>query len=180
MAVTLTSTGITFSDGTSQSSAAAGASAGAQVFNTSGTWNRSSAGDPDTVVITAVGPGGGSTNRRYNYSNNSWAKGGVGGIAINAPVAVTGNTAVTVGTGGAGGYTPTAGNPTKFGTAVTANGGGGGSTSPSGENVLFHVGSSGSVSGTPVSVQVGASSSNGRSSNSWGGAGQSGAVVVVW
>ena len=70
MAVTLTSTGITFSDGTTQNSAAAGAASGGQIFNASGTWSRSGAGDPNTAIVTVLGGGGGGSNRIQNYTNN--------------------------------------------------------------------------------------------------------------
>ena len=173
MAVTLTSTGITFSDGTSQTSAAAGASAGAQIFNASGTWNRSSAGDPDSVVITAVGGGAGAGYNQSGYQQNTYPKGGSGGTVISAPVAVSGNTAVTVGAGGTSSTYGNSGGNSSFGNAVSANGGAR-SYSASG------TGTDGNINNSFIEVAHPGKGSRGTGAQNKSGSGTTGAVVVVW
>jgi hypothetical protein len=127
MAVTLTSTGITFSDGSTMNAAAAGAVGSQQAFNAPGNWSRP-AGVNTIVAAIGSGPGGNGGNI------NGWvqARGGTGGSGKHLPSfieAVNGNLSVSVGSagnngtngqyssspGGAGGAT-TVGN-------ITANGG---------------------------------------------------------
>jgi|SaaInlStandDraft_4_1057021.scaffolds.fasta_scaffold45349_2 hypothetical protein len=181
MAVTLTSTGITFSDGSTQNSAATGGVYGAQTFNTSGTWSHAGSGSPSNVVVSLVGGGGGATNRTSNYSNNAFAKGGIGGFAVNAPVATSGNKTVTVGAQGNNSYSAAnAGGASNFGGSVQANGGGGGSYHYESENWVNTAGSSGNVTGGSLAAQGSNNAPKGRGGNTYGSDGLPGAVVVVW
>jgi hypothetical protein len=133
MAVTLTSTGITFEDGNSQNSAAVGGNSH-QVFNNSGTWSHSGSGSPNMVLAYGVGGSGGGRIGYNGYQSAPWRYGGGGGGFIAEPFNTTGNVAVTIGNGGAGNnffcgsysYSCSrgqAGNATSVG-SVTGNGGG--------------------------------------------------------
>lgn len=155
MAVTLNSTGVTFSDGTSQTTKANGdgfANAGdigelikVETFNSSGTWYNPGA---SRVHVKLVGGGGGSACYCESGGAGAYAEGfytvsGVGSVGI------------TVGGGGGGvGYYAAAGNggTTSFGGYLSASGGWGanqnyshsgghGGNSPSGHQAWAHGGS---------------------------------------
>lgn len=101
MAVTLTSTGITFSDGTAQSTAAAaGTPAGFQLFTSSGTWSHSGSGSPTSVQVMVQG-GGSYSGEGANYY--SGVVGASGDMAVTT-TATTGNVAVVVGGTGPSGW----------------------------------------------------------------------------
>jgi hypothetical protein len=126
MAVTLTSTGITFSDNTSINSAEGlGGLKGAQTFYNSATWTRPSG--VSNVMATVQGGAGGGYD--VNVYGAGWTRGGHGGETVGV-IAVNGNVAVTVGNGGnkgeATGYgnnNPNVGNASNF---SNVQGGGGG------------------------------------------------------
>ena len=102
MATTLTSTGITFPDATTQTTAATGGgSLQLEVFTSSGTWTAPAG--ITSVVVELVGGGGGGS-----YYWNTTNQAGHGGYSYGQ-VSVSGGTTytVTVGAGGAannGGY----------------------------------------------------------------------------
>ena len=100
-----------------------------QVFNSSGTWNYSSAGSPSKVLVYATGGGGGG-------GMCTGGGGGGGGTSIGV-VSVNGNVSVTVGNGGNGasayfGNNSNSGNASNFGGLVTGNGGSGANTGTGG------------------------------------------------
>jgi hypothetical protein len=129
MAVTLTSTGITFSDGTSQNSAASAVpyvGQKGQIFTSSGTWTAPTGVTTVGVTLLAGGGGGGGTSA----TNTGGGGGGSGGAGMGWVTVTPGTTyAVTVGaagTAGGAGAAGGAGGGSSFGTLITATGGGGG------------------------------------------------------
>jgi hypothetical protein len=178
MAVTLTSTGITFSDGTNLNTAPSGGG-GAQAFTTSGTWSHSAAGSPSTVMVGCIGGGGGATHKYSSYSNSP-VPGGAGGLLVSAPISTNTNVAVTVGTGGNGGYGRSVGNASSF-SGVNANGGGIGNYGYSNENLWTIAGATGNAGGnSSLQPAVSGNTNNGRGGTNINGAGQAGLVVVSW
>ena len=185
MAVTLTSTGITFSDSTTMNTAPSAGGLTSQVFNASGTWSHSGAGSPSSVLASVVGAGGTSHN---TGTYRGAASTGKGGAAIAYPASVNGNVTVNVGSRS---YTTSstqgvAGGSSSFGGIITANGGGKNNSYYCCENVQATAGSDGSTS--PSSVigvtvgNTGIGSGNptygyGYRNNLLGGAAQ---VVVTW
>jgi len=131
MAVTLTSTGITFSDGSTQNAAAGGGTTGShQAFNSTGIWNRP-AGVGAVSVAMAAGNGGSGGNT-HGWGPKSGGSGGVGAALPSTLEAVNGNMTVTVGSNGNSGNSAaysgnsgSSGGSSSFGT-ITVNGGGGG------------------------------------------------------
>ncbi len=124
MAVTLGSTGITFSSGVTQTTIVPdyGALIGVSTFTTSGTWTNPGA---TKVVVKLVGGGGGGAG----YCESGGAGGYAEGLFNVAGVA---SVTVTVGAGGAGvGYYAAGGRggTSSFGTYCSANGGHGANTS---------------------------------------------------
>ena len=117
-------------DGTfSWADAGGGSYSNIQVFNSSGTWNYSSAGSPSKVLVYATGGGGGG-------GQCQGGGGGGGGTSIGI-VSVNGNVSVTVGNGGNGasayfGNNSNSGNASNFGGLVTGNGGSGANTGTGG------------------------------------------------
>lgn len=79
MSVTLTSTGVQFSDGSSQSSAAEGGGAVILTYLTTGTHNFDIPSGATVMKLTGCGAGGGRPTYRVNYDNSYVAKGGGGG-----------------------------------------------------------------------------------------------------
>lgn len=136
MPVTLTSTGITFSDGNSQNSQAAGgaSTSSEQVFNSSGTWNKP-AGCIGAFAI-AGGGGGGGGHRGPNQAQT--LPGGSGGIAasyLSLSTLTAGSYPVTIGAGGNGqnwfqSSAAPAGGASNFGGFVVGGGGNGGRGAP--------------------------------------------------
>lgn len=133
MPVTLTSTGITFSDGNSQNTAAS-AGAGIDGTNVQTFNNSTNAAFPSTAtaVIGRVAGGGGGGSQWQGDGT-----GGVGGGAFGvAPRAALGSPfSITVGGGGAPspGFTQNragAGGQSKVGNLIVANGGNGSSRGP--------------------------------------------------
>ena len=174
MAVTLTSTGITFSDGTSQNTAAGG-SGGTQVFNASGTFTRPTGVNEVLVDASVGGSGGGSRNASR-----------AGATRLNTVVAINGNVAVTVGAGGNaansvyywGANTGGAGGTTSFGGAATGAGSNGAGHSSSGNG-----GGNGSNSlygNSNVTPGLAAGGTNWTGGSRPGRAGTRGALVVSW
>ena len=146
MAVTLTSTGIQFSDGTSLSTAPSSGGAGAIIFASktpgSGTFTV-----PDTGVYWVSGCGGGGSG---GGGNGSGATGGAPGAAVNlAKFTATPGASVsyTIGAGAPqGGYDKngSAGSATTVG-SMSLGGGGGGS--------MYYwtaAGAAGAISGLPT------------------------------
>jgi hypothetical protein len=136
MAVTLTNTGITFSDGSTQTTKAEAAGPGVNVFDSGGTYTVPSG--VNYVQIEAVGGAGGSGSRSY-YGNAHGTGGSGGGISTIKSVTPGSTLTVSVGAGGnnhAGGshgtvYSGNAGGASTIngtGVAVAANGGNGGYT----------------------------------------------------
>lgn len=172
MAVTLASTGITFPDGSTQTTAASGLSV--QAFNSNGTWNHSSAGSPATILAYGVGGSGQGKNSGYQSPARG---GGAGGNFIAQPISVSGNVAVNVGTGGSGNHFcgfysyycvyGRPGNATNVGGAQ-ANGGGGYYR----QNQASNPGGTGGAGGS----MKGGGGNNGGSTN----AGTSGNAYIVW
>jgi len=123
----LTSTGITFSDATSQTTRAA-TTADTQTFDVSGTWTKPTGGQ--TMARIQVWGGGGGAGR--GTAVNRMGGGGGGGYNETiVPLSTLGATVtVTVGAGGTGrtGSTGagTAGGTSSFGSTCLSYGGGGG------------------------------------------------------
>ena len=176
MAVTLTSTGITFSDGTNQSSAASGGVDGSkQVFHNSGTWSRP-AGVGSIMVSLGGGGGGGGGCGDFN----GCAPGGPGGYLPPTWASVSANQSVTVGGGGAGGNHGHIGNAGSTGGAssavgFSANGGGGGTRGYQGNRTPGNPGNNSVNSRGPKA----AGTLGGPSGNS-GTPGQPGWAVIYW
>ena len=102
MAVTLTSTGITFSDGTILDTAPSAGGISYQEFNNSGTWSHSGSGSPSVVLASASGGGGGVYCVNSNDSNNCTRSGtaGLGGRFVAEPLNTNADVSVTIGNGG--------------------------------------------------------------------------------
>jgi hypothetical protein len=127
MSVILGSTGITFPDATTQTTAAASSGINVQTFTSSGTWTKPSLAAGSRVFIQAWG-GGGSGGR---YSGQFGGGGGGGGynerwLTLSSMGATE---TVTIGAGGTAISTNAAGNiggTTTVGSLISAYGGGGG------------------------------------------------------
>lgn len=152
MATTVTTTGITFNDATSQSTAARAFTTVA-TFTASGTWTVP-AGVTNFYVVCVGGGGGGGGNNNADDAASAGVDGGYGGyggVSI-AEFLVNGATAtVTVGAGGAGTNTGNGGtggtsSVVHNGITVSATGGQGGFSS--GEKVNGADGASGAASGS--------------------------------
>lgn len=129
MATSLTSTGITFPDSTTQTTAASASSyvgGKGQVFTTSGTFTVPTG--VSAVKVTVVGGGGGGGGGNANMSVGVGGAGGgvaikyLTGLTPGATVTVTIGAAGTTGSGAAGG----AGGTSSFGAYCSATGGAGG------------------------------------------------------
>jgi len=189
MAVTLTSTGITFSDGTNLDSAPTAGGLNYQVFNSSGTWNHSTAGSPTSILTYGQG-GSGAKRPRYQegYSQRPNGPGTSGGAFVAEPQTVSSNVGVTIGAGAATGtnfcgFYNYGCKRTKEGGTTTVGGvsvNGGPAMQAAGEfyswkNVdTSRIGSSNSV------ISVGAGKRQNASDNSNNFAGLSGKAIIVW
>lgn len=152
MAVTLTETGIIYSDGSAQSFGRrtandTGRLINVQVFTSSGTWTKPTG--VTKVHVKLVGGGGGGAG----YCES----GGAGGYCEGV-LSVAGITSVSVTIGGGGGgvtyYTGAgSGGTTSFGSYFTATGGGGANTYSQHSGGFGGIGSGG---GTNVNVRGGA------------------------
>lgn len=122
MAVTLGSTGITFPDATTQTTAASGGGSykSTQVFQSAGTFTYTRpAGLIRANIIVQGGGGGGG-----DFSNCRGGAAGGTAILFNCLAATIGATqTVTVGAGGAAGATGAAGGTSSFGSICSATGG---------------------------------------------------------
>ena len=153
MATTLTSTGITFPDATTQTTAATGGVGGIQYFASSGSFSIPTG--TTSVKVTCVGGGGGGSGTYFGpYSQNNGGSGGYAGVAVGVFDATGGGSiTITVGAGGTGSNNTTGGSggatTATYGTkVVTANGGGGGvmgTTNTSGNQGASGYGSGASV-----------------------------------
>lgn len=157
MAVTLTSTGITFSNGGSQNSTYAqdrGTPISVTSFTSNGTYTVPS--NCRKILVQLVGGGGGSAG--YNES------GGAGGYAEGFYSVTPGATySVTIGGGGGGvGYYAAAGDggTTSFGSLISASGGYGAN-----RNTSHGGGHGGSGSSGQVNLQGGTGSGHGNSAS---------------
>jgi hypothetical protein len=145
MPSSLNGTGVTFNDGTTQSTAAVGGGGyNVAVFTSSGTWTKPAG--IKAVKVTVIGAGGnGGTASSDQYSQIGMPGGGGGGAIeeIQAP-SIPGPVSVTVGTA-----------PSKtssFGAFLSATGGGNGANSPAPTNVT--PGGAGSGGDINVSGQI--------------------------
>lgn len=162
MSVTLNSSGLTFSDGSTQSTRYdpannLGALINVTNFNASGTWTNPGA---RFVIVKVVGGGGGGCG----YCES----GGAGGYAEGL-YNVTGVTSVAVTVGGGGGGTgyysgSGRGGTSSFGTYISATGGYGANN-----NYSHSGGSGGAGSGGQINLQGSAGSGHTNSSGSWSG-----------
>lgn len=157
MATTLTSTGITFPDATTQTTAATGGVGGIQYFASSGTFSIPTG--TTSVKVTCVGGGGGGTSVYIGpYSQYPGGHGGYGGQAVGVFDATGGGSiTITVGAGGTGSNnaTGTSGGASTatYGTkVVTANGGSGGNNGTT--NTSGNQGASGYGSGASVMTSL--------------------------
>jgi hypothetical protein len=120
MAVTLTSTGITFSDSTTQNSAATASALGKQVFTSSGTFSVPTGVSSAKILVQ----GGGGNNGTNNPGPGGPGYGAPGaGREVVSSVTPGGSVGLTV--GGAGG----ASRINSGATAIYGNGGGSGGSS---------------------------------------------------
>lgn len=178
MAVTLNSSGITFSDSNSQNSASSPINMGNNVeYNNPATINKPAAGLG--IFVAATGGGGGAGQ----FQTNLGGPGGDGGAITGFIPGNDGGASWSV-TIGAGGYYPpwnsrggnkggsgTAGGATNIDGFLVANGGGGGSNGGNGGNP----GSTGNgqtnrpmgIGGTPSTIGIGGGG-KGRASNNTG------------
>lgn len=131
MSVILGSTGITFPDATTQTTAAtAGGQIQTVIFSSSSTWTCPT-GVTKAQVVCVGGGAGSALNAQGSCTNVG--TGGQGGVAVALVTVVPGTVyTITVGTGSAGVGTTTvtsisssAGGTTSVGSLVTATGGGG-------------------------------------------------------
>ena len=121
MAVTLTSTGITFADSTSQTSAALGGGAEGSAGITSGSQNISVPSGATHIQVTAVGAGGGAGNN----SDGSLFCGGAGAAALGSTASIGNANSINVSVGA----------PGTAGANSYNNGNNGGSTTISGSGM---------------------------------------------
>ena len=189
MAVTLTSTGITFSDGTAQNSAAGGGfTGGKQVFTASGTWTRPAG--VTQALVSMVG-GGGRGGCRNNWQYKTGGNGGTGRPGqLLTPV--NGNYTITVGAGGAGAANVSSinglaggagGSTTGFG--LTAGGGAGGNGgqhygngNPGASGTSIAYGNSVGTGGISGGVGGGATTSNNGANSA--SSGTAGMAFINW
>ena len=131
MTTTLTTTGITFNDGTTQTSAAAGGGFSAySAYSTSGSFTVPSGITKIQVILAGGGGAGGGGNPAATGGDTAQGTGGRGGgagVLLGANIAVTPGQVIafTIGAGGAGSDT-TSGSPggtSRFPSAGTLNGG---------------------------------------------------------
>lgn len=155
MATTLTSTGITFPDASTQTTAATGGVGGIQYFASSGTFSIPTG--TTSVKVTCVGGGGGGTSTYIGpYSQYPGGHGGYGGQAVGVFDATSGGSiTITVGAGGTGSNNTTGGSggasTATYGTkVVTANGGAAGNSGST--NTSGNQGASGYGSGASVMI----------------------------
>lgn len=154
MAVSLNSTGITFPDATTQTTAAGGAvNIQAQLFTSSSNWTAPTG--VNRAIVWCVG--GGGAGARYNDSCYSGLNGGNGGF-VQAFVTVSPGTnyVVTIGAGGNGSANAangSAGGTSSFGNLLSATGGAGG-VYPNNNNV-YAVDGSGTTNGTLIRSNTG-------------------------
>ena len=187
MAVTLTSTGITFSDGTNLTTAPSAGGLSYQVYNSSGTWNRASAGSPNTILAYGQG-GSGSKRPRYqqaSYSNTPSGPGTSGGAFAAEPMSVSSNVAITIGAGAATGtnfcgYYNVSCSETKAGGTTTVGGVSvnGGPTFRGNANDGYIVPNNFGTSNTATMVGVGLRSNVVDNTNNF--AGVAGKAMIVW
>ena len=150
----LTSTGVTFSDSTSQASAYIGGRG--QVFTSSGTFTVPAG--VTAIRVTVVGAGGGSGGAAAGSCDAATGgAGGGGGAAIEYITGLTpgGTHTVTVGTGGTAGGSGNsaggAGGTSSFAAFCSATGGGGGG---GGNNNTGSTGSNGTGSGGDINLSA--------------------------
>lgn len=144
MPSSLTNTGVTFNDSTSQATAFIGRRG--QVFTSSGTFTVPTG--ITAVKVTVVGGGGGGGGYSSGTSVVASAGGAGGGVAVKFVTGLTpgGTVSVTVGSGGAGGTagTGTAGGTSSFGASASATGGNGGAGNTTGVPTANSSGGAGS------------------------------------
>ena len=189
MAVTLTSTGITFSDGTNLTTAPSAGGLSYQVYNSSGTWNRASAGSPNTILAYGQG-GSGSKRPRYSqgYNNTPNGPGTSGGAFVAEPMTVSSNVAITVGAGAPTGVNfcgwysygcseTKAGGTTTVG-SVSVNGGP--TTRITGEGASWGNVDTSNFGTSNTATTVGAGVRSNVSDNTNNFAGVAGKALIVW
>jgi len=162
MAITLGSSGVTFNDGSAQTTSIANSNTGdlinVQRFGASGTWTKPTG--CTRVRVQVVGGGGGAAS----YCES----GGAGGFAEGVyDVTGVSTVAVTIGSGGAGvGYYAAAGDggTSSFGSYLSASGGYGAN-----RNYSHSGGHGGGGSGGQINLQGGAGSGHTNSVGSWSG-----------
>jgi hypothetical protein len=169
----VTSGGITFPDGTVQTTAAVSATHGSQAFTSSGTFTVPSGVTQIMVIITGGGGGGGGGTNQNTCAYGSG--GGAGGTAMNTYIVSGGEQyTVAIGAGGGGvGYNNNggAGTASQFSgngiTPLIANGGSGGLV-PSSYVTNTTWGANGGSGGT-VSGNISSASQSGQSGSDWVG-----------
>ncbi len=165
MGTSVTSTGITFPDASTQTTAGGGYKM--QVFTSSGTYTKTSG--VKAIKVTVVGGGGGGG--RHPYNSALWQAGGAGATAIktftDANTITSSTVPITVGSGGSNGNTSSGGSGgvSSFGSYCSGGGGAGAGMNTfadggaaSGGDLNIRGGSAGVVGGFGSYLQVGGAS----------------------
>lgn len=175
MPTSVTSTGITFPDATTQTTAAAASSyvgGRGQVFTSSGTFTVPTGVTSVAVTVQGGGGGGGACNGGQT-SVTYGGGGGGGGRALKYVTGLTPGASVTVTVGAAGGSAQ-AGGTSSFGAYVSATGG------AAGQTVNIGQGGSGGAGGSGQSGDINVTGGTGGTAQAgWAAAGGGGGIQTT-
>jgi hypothetical protein len=178
MATSINSSGITFPDSTTQTTAGIGVASNVAIFTSgSGTWTAPTGVNSIYIILIGGGGGGATTVNGCGVSDFAGGGGGAGGF-ISGYLSVTPGTgySYSVGAGGAGATTyntnGSSGSSTTFGSNLTAAGGGGGTkqqgtSSSSGSNGVAGTGGAITYASSGIWLAVGSGPGQSGGNGGW-------------